>query len=62
MRHAIPRKTHTWTPDADNRLMSAVEVYGTDSWALGTSLFCSATAIAPGDSLTFHPNSGAAGL
>ncbi|TBU44763.1 hypothetical protein BD309DRAFT_1079798 [Dichomitus squalens] len=34
MRHAIPRRTHTWTPDADQRLLEAVDAYGTDSWAL----------------------------
>lgn len=35
MRHAIPRRTHSWTPDADKRLLEAVNIYGTDSWALG---------------------------
>ncbi|OJT10511.1 snRNA-activating protein complex subunit 4 [Trametes pubescens] len=34
MRHAISRKTHSWTPDADKRLLEAVHIYGTDSWAL----------------------------
>ena len=37
MRHAIPRRTHTWTPEADQRLLEAVDMYGTDSWSLGTS-------------------------
>ncbi|EIW61871.1 uncharacterized protein TRAVEDRAFT_70116 [Trametes versicolor FP-101664 SS1] len=34
MRHAIPRRTHSWTPDADKRLLEAVNIYGTDGWAL----------------------------
>ncbi|KAI0650090.1 hypothetical protein C8Q79DRAFT_1006389 [Trametes meyenii] len=34
MRHAIVRKTHSWTPDADQRLLEAVDIYGTDNWAL----------------------------
>ncbi|KAI0356567.1 hypothetical protein OH77DRAFT_1373697, partial [Trametes cingulata] len=34
MRHAIIRKTHSWTPEADERLLQAVGIYGTDSWAL----------------------------
>ncbi|KAI1792838.1 hypothetical protein LXA43DRAFT_972192 [Ganoderma leucocontextum] len=34
MRHAITRRTHTWTPDADRRLLEAIDMYGTDSWAL----------------------------
>ncbi|KAI0676934.1 hypothetical protein C8Q78DRAFT_961051 [Trametes maxima] len=34
MRHAIVRKTHSWTPDADQRLLAAIDIYGTDNWAL----------------------------
>ncbi|KAH9943120.1 uncharacterized protein BXZ73DRAFT_87524 [Epithele typhae] len=34
MRHAIARKTHVWTSEADACLMRAVEVYGVDNWAL----------------------------
>ncbi|KAL7282168.1 hypothetical protein ACG7TL_003637 [Trametes sanguinea] len=34
MRHAIVRKTHSWNPDADKRLLEAVDIYGTDNWAL----------------------------
>ncbi|CDO74003.1 hypothetical protein BN946_scf185043.g52 [Trametes cinnabarina] len=34
MRHAIVRKTHSWNPGADKRLLEAVEIYGTDNWAL----------------------------
>lgn len=38
MRHAIPRKPHIWTPDADARLLEAVNIYGTESWAQGILL------------------------
>ncbi|GBE79411.1 hypothetical protein BKA93DRAFT_830458 [Sparassis latifolia] len=34
MRHAIIRKTHTWSTEADERLLEAVKIYGTDSWSL----------------------------
>ncbi|KAH9894334.1 hypothetical protein C8Q73DRAFT_513228 [Cubamyces lactineus] len=34
MRHAVVRKTHSWTPEADKRLLEAVDIYGTDNWAL----------------------------
>ncbi|KAJ3006885.1 hypothetical protein NUW54_g3765 [Trametes sanguinea] len=34
MRHAISRKTHSWNPDADKRLLEAVDIYGADNWAL----------------------------
>ncbi|KAI0824611.1 hypothetical protein BC628DRAFT_1537943 [Trametes gibbosa] len=34
MRHAIMRRTHSWTPDTDQRLLEAVDIYGTDCWAL----------------------------
>ncbi|KAI0688546.1 hypothetical protein BC835DRAFT_1284480, partial [Cytidiella melzeri] len=33
MRHAIQRKAHVWTPEADMRLLDAVKIYGTESWA-----------------------------
>ena len=36
LRNAIVRKTHTWTPEADERLLKAVDIYGTGSWGLGT--------------------------
>lgn len=35
MRNAIPRKTHAWDAEADQRLLEAVDVYGTESWLLG---------------------------
>ncbi|CCM02807.1 uncharacterized protein FIBRA_04918 [Fibroporia radiculosa] len=34
MRHGIIRRTHSWTPEADERLMQAVYIYGTDTWSL----------------------------
>ncbi|KAI0921477.1 hypothetical protein AcW1_004560 [Taiwanofungus camphoratus] len=34
MRHAITRRTHVWSPEADERLMEAVRIYGTDNWIL----------------------------
>ncbi|OCH93548.1 hypothetical protein OBBRIDRAFT_885384 [Obba rivulosa] len=34
MRHAITRRTHFWTPEADHKLMQAVKVYGSDNWSL----------------------------
>ncbi|KAH9942556.1 Homeodomain-like protein [Amylocystis lapponica] len=34
MRHAINRRVHIWTPEADERLLEAVRVYGVDSWTL----------------------------
>ncbi|PIL36826.1 transcription factor [Ganoderma sinense ZZ0214-1] len=34
MRNAITRRTHTWTPDADRRLLTAIDMYGTDNWHL----------------------------
>ncbi|KAH9853690.1 hypothetical protein C2E23DRAFT_915021 [Lenzites betulinus] len=34
MRHAIMRRTHSWTPDTDKRLLDGVNIYGTDCWAL----------------------------
>ncbi|RPD61851.1 hypothetical protein L227DRAFT_523408, partial [Lentinus tigrinus ALCF2SS1-6] len=34
LRNAIVRKTHTWTPETDERLLKAVDVYGTGSWGL----------------------------
>lgn len=35
MRHAIMRRTHSWTPDTDRRLLDGVNIYGIDCWALG---------------------------
>ena len=35
MRHAVVRKAHSWTPEADRRLLEAVGIYGTDNWSLG---------------------------
>ena len=35
MRHAIPRKMHTWTPESDQRLLEMVKVYGNENWQLG---------------------------
>jgi len=37
MRHGAVRKTHIWTPESDNALLEAVEVYGLNNWLLGTS-------------------------
>ncbi|KAF7790098.1 hypothetical protein EIP86_001048 [Pleurotus ostreatoroseus] len=34
MRHAILRRTHTWSPASDKRLLEAVQRYGTGSWLL----------------------------
>jgi len=34
MRHAIPRKVHQWTTDADGRLRKAISIYGHDNWHL----------------------------
>ncbi|KAI0663109.1 hypothetical protein C8Q70DRAFT_493312 [Cubamyces menziesii] len=34
MRHAVVRKAHSWTPEADRRLLEAVGIYGTDNWSL----------------------------
>jgi len=36
MRHGAVRKTHVWTPESDNALLEAVEVYGLNNWLLGT--------------------------
>ncbi|KAI0072080.1 hypothetical protein K474DRAFT_1729844 [Panus rudis PR-1116 ss-1] len=33
MRHAIIRKAHTWTPESDQRLLDAIEIYGTNNWS-----------------------------
>jgi len=30
MRHAIPRQTHVWTEESDERLLAAVNTYGTE--------------------------------
>jgi hypothetical protein len=35
MRQEIYLQRHHWTPDADQRLMEAVETYGIDNWHLG---------------------------
>lgn len=35
MRHGAVRKTHVWTPEADNTLMEAVKTYGLNNWLLG---------------------------
>ncbi|KAI0742142.1 hypothetical protein BC629DRAFT_1563992 [Irpex lacteus] len=32
MRHAVQRKAHVWTPEADNRLLEAVRIYGRENW------------------------------
>ncbi|EMD41117.1 hypothetical protein CERSUDRAFT_91875 [Gelatoporia subvermispora B] len=34
MRHAIIRRTHTWTPEYDRKLLQAVKIYGSDNWSL----------------------------
>ncbi|KAG7097186.1 hypothetical protein E1B28_004558 [Marasmius oreades] len=34
MRNSIPRPRHAWTPDADKRLVEAVELYGHNNWGL----------------------------
>jgi hypothetical protein len=39
MRHGIHRKLHTWTPESDDTLLSAVDVYGTDNWTVGESQY-----------------------
>ncbi|RDX53225.1 hypothetical protein OH76DRAFT_80944 [Lentinus brumalis] len=33
-RNAIVRKAHTWTAEADERLLKGVKIYGTGSWGL----------------------------
>lgn len=38
MRNGIWRKHHDWTPESDDRLSEAVEIYGTDNWPLGYSI------------------------
>lgn len=35
MRHGFKRVNHTWAPEADRKLFEAVQVYGTENWALG---------------------------
>ncbi|TFK56090.1 hypothetical protein OE88DRAFT_1606944, partial [Heliocybe sulcata] len=34
MRNVVPRKIHTWTNEADERLLEAVKIYGIDNWLL----------------------------
>ncbi|KAI0773864.1 hypothetical protein C8Q74DRAFT_1200630 [Fomes fomentarius] len=34
LRHAIVRKLHTWTPEADRRLLEAINIHGTDNWGI----------------------------
>ncbi|KAJ3867842.1 hypothetical protein EV359DRAFT_33541 [Lentinula novae-zelandiae] len=34
MRHGFKRVNHTWAPEADRKLFEAVQVYGTENWAL----------------------------
>src|SRR5438445_157566 len=36
MRHGLPRQRLVWTPEADQKLITAVERYGIDNWQLGT--------------------------
>jgi len=35
MRHGTVRKTHVWTPESDNALLEAINVYGLNNWLLG---------------------------
>jgi hypothetical protein len=39
MRHGIVRRTHVWTPEFDEKLLDAVEIYGTNNWLIGQCLF-----------------------
>ncbi|EPQ59573.1 hypothetical protein GLOTRDRAFT_34698 [Gloeophyllum trabeum ATCC 11539] len=34
MRTAVPRRTHVWTAEADDRLLEAVKIYGLENWLL----------------------------
>ncbi|KAG9317654.1 Homeodomain-like protein [Chiua virens] len=34
MRHATSRKSHQWTPEADERLLKAIRMYGHENWHL----------------------------
>ncbi|EJD01024.1 uncharacterized protein FOMMEDRAFT_29808 [Fomitiporia mediterranea MF3/22] len=34
MRHGMARRVHTWSPEADRRLLEAVELYGQNNWQL----------------------------
>lgn len=35
MRHGVHRGQHTWTPESDDALLSAISVYGTNNWIIG---------------------------
>ncbi|KAI5120495.1 hypothetical protein M0805_000080 [Coniferiporia weirii] len=34
MRHGITRRTHVWSPEADLKLLEAIELYGQNNWQL----------------------------
>lgn len=45
MRHGTTRRTHVWTPEADEDLLDAIKIYGTNNWLIGrlrlsSSLMC----------------------